>query len=274
MYVLRGGLAKTVLPMIWRYIAVFYRKCWKVGPVCDLVGTIDRWPKPTGIRCNMMPFVLGEQSSLPEWAQPYWPLIAKCPLPKNEQKLVGYLTIDESVVEYGKTQRRAGLHVEATLNRARGGRMHTVSRAIVSHWGAGQVMVPPTSSYEGGIYMASNMKGSTAIWMAELQAPERNLGYHGDVSHLSGFLQESGATYFVMEAGQLWWLTDMCPHEALPHLSSKKPFMRQYFRLVTSAVDVWYAANSTANPKGIVPPPWTKVVQASKFDPPGESGDL
>lgn len=113
--------------------------------------------------------------------------------------------------------------------------------------------------------MASTLASSTSLWTCELQSPEQFLGTHGDVSHLQGFLEEAGASYHVMDANAIWWLSDLCPHEAMPQLQSKKPVMRQYFRLVTSAVDVWYAKHSTPNPKGIVPQHWTKVSHEDKF---------
>lgn len=133
----------------------------------------------------------------------------------------------------------------------------------VSGWGGGS---RAATSFEGGIYMASNLANSTAIWTCELKEPGKFLGYHGSVEHLRGFLEESGASYHVMDENHLWWLNDLCPHEALPQYKSKKPIMRQYFRLVTSSVDVWYEKDSTPNPKGVKPQHWTKVVAGSKFD--------
>ena len=42
------------------------------------------------------------------------------------------------------------------------------------------------------------------------------------------------------------------PHESLP-LKRKK--FRQFFRVVTSRVSLWYRDHSTANPLGVVPDP-------------------
>ena len=59
-------------------------------------------------------------------------------------------------------------------------------------------------------------------------------------------------------------MTDRTPHESLP---LKTGTYRQFFRLVTSRVGLWFADHSTPNPFGIVPDPKiTKIVRGSKFD--------
>ena len=40
---------------------------------------------------------------------------------------------------------------------------------------------------------------------------------------------------------------------------------RQYFRLVTSEVSVWYEEHSTPNPLGIKPPDSVKIIKGNKF---------
>ena len=73
------------------------------------------WPSPTGRHCNMMPFVMGDITSLPKDFRPYYPIVEEClqTLPKGERERVGYLTVHESVVEKGASQRRPGLHTPA-----------------------------------------------------------------------------------------------------------------------------------------------------------------
>ena len=63
--------------------------------------------------------------------------------------------------------------------------------------------------------------------------------------------------------GEMVWITDCTPHESLP---LKAGTSRQYFRLVTSEVSVWYADHSTPNPLGIKPPENVKIVHGNKFD--------
>ena len=46
---------------------------------------------------------------------------------------------------------------------------------------------------------------------------------------------------------------------------------RQYFRLVTSEVSLWFEDHSTKNPLGLVPDPnITKTVKGSKFGDPNQ----
>ena len=47
-------------------------------------------------------------------------------------------------------------------------------------------------------------------------------------------------------------MSDVTPHESVPFAEAAH---RQYFRLVTSSVSVWYAKHSTANPLGCQPDP-------------------
>jgi hypothetical protein len=43
------------------------------------------------------------------------------------------------------------------------------------------------------------------------------------------------------------------------------PTHRQFFRLVTEGVNVWYAKHSTPNPLGIVPPDNVRIIEEDKF---------
>jgi hypothetical protein len=40
---------------------------------------------------------------------------------------------------------------------------------------------------------------------------------------------------------------------------------RQFFRVVTEGVNVWYAKHSTPNPLGIVPPDNVRIIEDDKF---------
>jgi len=166
------------------------------------------------------------------------------------------LTIDENKIEAdGETHRRSGLHTESpgigahrVENRARdydeddsyggpsfdpkasGGLQHFLS------WGAGSYCTKTATaycSYIGGIFMSSNVGGSTAVWNCELAHLEDTIGDLGDLEHLRSGL----GRLTLLAAGELLWLTDMTPHESLP-LSAGTA--RQYFRLLTREVSIWY----------------------------------
>jgi len=63
--------------------------------------------------------------------------------------------------------------------------------------------------------------------------------------------------------GRLYWLTDRTPFESLP---LQEAAQRQFFRIVTSQVSLWYADHSTVNPLGVRPDPAvTQVVRGDKF---------
>jgi hypothetical protein len=53
-----------------------------------------------------------------------------------------------------------------------------------------------------------------------------------------------------MEPGRLYWLTDLTPHEAMPALESGP---RQFFRLVSPKIGVWFTKHNTPNPLGVQP---------------------
>ncbi|KAI9318290.1 hypothetical protein DFJ73DRAFT_344285 [Zopfochytrium polystomum] len=73
-----------------------------------------------------------------------------------------------------------------------------------------------------------------------------------------------------LAAHELVWMTDRTPHEALP---TRERVFRQFFRLVTSNVTVWYADHSTRNDeRGVVPPKGVRVVHGDKFAGAGGSG--
>jgi len=83
------------------------------------------------ININMMPFIAGadfDECKLPESIRPYWSLIKACLAPEmdrswhhlwparsipSEKGKVNYLTIQESWVDEGSSQRRPGLHVDS-----------------------------------------------------------------------------------------------------------------------------------------------------------------
>ena len=111
--------------------------------------------------------------------------------------------------------------------------------------------------------MASNVRYSCAVWKCTLQADENGdeiIGHLGDAKHLRDVLPRKPIR---MSENFIYWITDRTPHESLPMVKSG---WRQYFRLVTSEVSLWYEEHSTKNPFGVVPDPnITKVVKGNKF---------
>jgi len=260
------------------------------------------FPPPTDINVNMLPFKLGKKESLPAYLQGYWPLISACRVQDEELGKVGYLTVQEGHVEKGSAQRRPGLHTEApgvVLSKGR-----VVS--ILAKWGHGrgfrggpkQSRRAPRRTLEefiaeaeaqgsepnydefdfedelddedssfcwtanvtqGGIYTASTVARSTRAWDMRFAQLSDIAGPLGDLEHVRTLLGAGTE----LDANTLYWLTDATPHESMVLEEST---YRQYFRLVTSEVSIWYSAHSSENPKGVRPDPKvTQVVAHDKF---------
>ncbi len=253
------------------------------------------FPKPKGININMMPFVMDgmeeqnfEKCCLPSSLKTYWQnIIRHCPLEREQIGKIGYLTIQENFVPKQSSQRRPGIHTERPgLVRLKNkktysdgshsescdddapeveddlefGNGYSMVRRHSWGWGAGNWRpVSETPEIQGGIYMASNVSDSCKIYNCEILNDEL-IGEHGDIEHLREFLPEGE----VLEKNSIYWFTDRTPHESLP---LKKSAERQFFRLVTSEVSLWFEEHSTKNPLGVVPDPEkTKIVKGYKFD--------
>lgn len=235
------GKGKAVLTPRWQAFA-------RLGKV--------RFPSPSDISINMMPFIIGDPNSIPEEYQQYLPLLETCDAYRSERGRIGYLTIQESLVRKGQSQRRPGLHTEAPgLVLLPGGEG---IRVVSSHWGMGD-FCGEYDNLKGGIYMASSLSQSCRVWNVQIDNPGEVTGHLGDIEHFRELL-EAGST---MDANELFWITDRTPHESLP---VKEGMYRQYFRFVTSGVTVWFENHSTKNPLGIRPDPRvTHVISGDKF---------
>ena len=87
------------------------------------------------------------------------------------------------------------------------------------------------------------------------------IGPMGDCKHLRELLPPWKSEQ--LRENMMYWLTDRTPHESLP---LREDTYRQYFRVVTSEVSVWFEEHSTPNPLGVLPDPSkTKIVKGSKF---------
>ena len=113
--------------------------------------------------------------------------------------------------------------------------------------------------YEGGIFMASSVADTSEIWDALVDGKVPGIAdRQGGCEHLRGLIGQGTK----LEAGELIWMTDCTPHEALPQ---KESGYRQFFRVVTPCVTHWYADHSTENPEVPLPLNVT-VVRGNKFE--------
>ena len=129
---------------------------------------------------------------------------------------VYYLTIDESWVEAGSSQRRPGLHIDSPGDvKVRSGR--GAGHTYYGHaWGRGGAHLTGMDhgaefSFDrenrtilyGGIYLASNMANTTRVWNCGVE-PEvvRRLG---DIEYLRAGLPGPGE---ILLPNKLYWITD------------------------------------------------------------------
>ena len=210
------------------------------------------FPPFEGRNVNMMPFILGSKESLPSSLRCYHDCISQCPIDPSEEGKVCYLTVHETYVEPNTAQRREGLHIEAPGLSFSSSFMPGVEH----HWGGGHFY--SDDSYEGGIYFASSVANTSVVYNALI---DKNIpgivDKHGNCEHLRRCIGPGTK----LKAGQLVWITDRTPHEAVPQ---EEGGYRQFFRVVTSNISHWYAQHSTANPK-VKLPSNIIVVEENKF---------
>lgn len=183
------------------------------------------FPSPTSIKANMMPIIMGDPKTVP--FKEYLPMIDACSLEKGTTV---YLSVKESWVEKGQSQRRAGLHTEAFKNMAWGG----------GSWGSSK-----------GIYMASTQAKTTRIYDCLVEPTH----HHGALA------KEPDAPSELMKANTMYWFSDRVPHEAI---IAKQGYYRQWFRLVSEEISGWYSRHSTPNPYGVLPN--APILDNSKFE--------
>jgi len=268
----------------------------KIVPQDKFVIKLEKvtFPTPQDININMMPFVMGrdfETCRLPKYLHSYWESLIKPLLTSYnanaelEEGKICFLTIQESHVSCNQTQRRPGLHTDnpgtfmieeqgsssqetiSFKETGYGGKGSSSVRFYEHHWGCGVNL--RRHKVQGGIYMASNVENSCAVWNSQVQCDENNdnmeiIRKHGDIEYFRPYLGHRT----VMEPNKIYWITDRTPHESLP---LKNDAYRQYFRLVTHQVSLWFDDHSTKNPLGLLPDPnITKIVKGSKFGNPGQ----
>lgn len=227
------------------------------------------FPEPSGININMMPIRYFDiDNTLPEYLDGYRKLIQSCPVttfdfhPENLKKAVYrydrtvYLTVHESIVPDGETQRRPGIHIERPLALKKSGRVYKredpynyESEYHSLAWGLGY-RCPHNGVPVDGIYMASNIDNSCEVYSCIIKNPSDFTDQHGGVEH--------ARDYFIngkkLMANQICWITDSTPHESLPlYAVINKQVQRSFFRLVVGDIDVWYSKHNTPNPLGTKP---------------------
>ena len=221
-----------------------------------------------------MPIIFFDVKSIPELYHPYLPLLQNCPLTRYKYtnkgeyvsmyNRISYLTIHESLVPVGQTQRRSGPHIERPGGLVDGGRLvvrppgppgppgDVHSRGTEYDdlsWGLGNWK---DNHPVDGIYMASNISDSCTVWPVLIDNPHEVTDAHGGMDHMTPYIGPGTN----LKAGELCWFTDRTPHKSNPIVSDDpdvKFVYRQFFRLVVGKISVWYSKHNTPNPLGILP---------------------
>lgn len=180
------------------------------------------FPKFTGIRCLMMPYIQGEAASVPECYAAYADILSKLVLYHGA---VGFLTIDESVIHAGKPHRGAhakyarALHTEA-------GRIP----GVCYKWGGGGWGKAPHQvelERDVDILLANNLDDTCAVWNSE----HEDTSDDGDLGHVADQYPYERATF--LKAGEVHRIGILTPHESLPVTQDG---VRQFLRIVGAGV--------------------------------------
>ncbi len=180
------------------------------------------FPKFSGIRCLMMPYIQGDAESVPEQYRAYESILNTVCFKKGD---IGYLTIDESPVVAGSPHRGA---------RAKYGRaLHTEAGRIPEgmyawgrppSWGGSHTTLLDT---DVEILLANSIDESCALW----DTNHGNTSLDGDIGDYAQDYPYSAAQ--LMRAGEVYRIGILTPHESLP---IRKNGNRQFLRIVSSGV--------------------------------------
>lgn len=182
------------------------------------------FPKFAGVKCNMMPIVQGDSSTLPDWCKQYSDFVEQNTLEPGE---IGYLTIDESFVEANTSQRgfsRLGAQRNVHVEVGWGQEKYLCWGSPSPLWGGGySVTLDPTTR----VLIANSVSDTCQVWDTE----EKRHTDDGDLGHYLGWYPaESGTS---LKQNELYELGILTPHECVPQ---EKAGLRQFVRLIGSGV--------------------------------------
>lgn len=182
-------------------------------------------PEFSGTRIMMMPVILGDINSIPNFLEAWNDALAEMFTMANCKEGIGYLTIDEKTVQPAKTHRREGKHVDGIYQGSYGG------------WGGGGGW----GSVGNGMLTVASHAGCRA-WAGEFLGRP---GYEGECDHLAD--QCDDGTLFA--PNEVYWLDGLCVHESVPMV---KTVDRQFVRLSMPSDSPWFDGY-TVNPLGVKP---------------------
>lgn len=185
------------------------------------VGHIE-FPKFTGVRCLMLPYIQGDPDSVPEKYRTGYEDIIKNTFIKNGE--IGFLTIDESPVVAGKAHRAKRAKFGRALHTEAGRHPDKVYAWGGGGWGRSHRV---TLERDVKVLLANSIDLSCAIWETE----HENTSLDGDIGNFSELYPYDDAE--MMLAGDVHQIGILTPHESLPVNFTGH---RQFLRIVSSGV--------------------------------------
>lgn len=192
----------------------------------EKVGSVTL-PTFSGIRIMMMPVRMGDIKSLPDYLSAWKETVSRLFKFSKCKEGIGYLTIDEKVVEKGLTHRREGLHVDGIYQGSCGG------------WGGGDG--GGWGSVGNGMLTVSNYPGCIAYNQDFQGFP----GMEGECDHLKSQCRDGT----IFNAHEVFWLDGLCVHESMKVPEAVK---RQFVRLSNPSTAPWFEGY-TENSMGVKP---------------------
>ena len=182
----------------------------------SIQGKIN-FPKATGIRCLMMPFIQGDPDSVPSKYSEYFNIIEKAFIKGQEGKR-GLLTIDEKFVTAGTSQRGQSSANRAVHTEACQGKHNSILRWGYTWGQRGKVTLEPSTR----VLIANSIDDTCAVWDQDAEPT-----IDGDLKdNIDLFPLEAAHK---MAAGELIEIGVKTPHECIRQPVSS---MRQFFRVV------------------------------------------
>ncbi len=203
------------------------------------------------LRILMMPIVFGDNATVP-YKDCYAMLDIMCRvMPQHKDKVV-YLTVDQKMVEPGKTHRRSGLHVDGYPH-TEADKMYVGKSGIWAGnahggtWGGGGGWGGGNKSlywHDGtGLLTVSSVEGCRA-WKQTFDGEPK---VEGDCEHLRDRCREENEV--VLGANKLYWMSPGCVHESI---LMKEWTARTFVRVSLPSDCDWYEG-CTPNPLGVKP---------------------
>jgi len=185
-----------------------------------MIGNLQ-FPEFTGLRCLMMPYIQGDSKSVPQKYLPYKNILEEVFIRKGD---LGFLTIDESIVNAGVPHRGARAKTSRALHTEVGKKPGKIYCWGGGGWGTSHKVELDKNVR---ILLANNLDNSCAVWNQE----HLDTSNDGDIGYASDMYPYKDA--IMMQAGEIFNIGILTPHESLP---VKKTINRQFLRIISSGV--------------------------------------